>query len=205
MFALQMFTCSIYACTRCQVVCDWLQGMTWVLLACVSLSHCPSASTLGVRIVHSTYYIKHTIVRNSFVQIYTAMIVYLQIYLLLRTDRDNLVYSRNQAAFKFTANTKKVIEEQLQNDDEMTGVELQKLLAKGDACMAVPTAWGGELTWNGHPKEWATVRWLGKEIKRLKRMRENKDLPFEDVIYTDEITLQIETHWQTCCYKEDNS
>ena len=30
--------------------------------------------------------------------------------------------------------------EQLKNDDKMTGVELQKLLAKGDANVAVSTA-----------------------------------------------------------------
>ena len=38
------------------------------------------------------------------------------------------------------AYAEKIIVEQLKNDDEMTGVELQKLLGKGDANMAGSTA-----------------------------------------------------------------
>ena len=39
------------------------------------------------------------------------------------------------------------------------------------------------------------------KVKRLKWAQENKDMDFDDVIYTDESTVQIETHYRTCCYK----
>ena len=43
-------------------------------------------------------------------------------------------------------------------------------------------------------------REVNKE-KRLKFAAENKDMTMLDTIYTDETTLQIETHWRTCSYK----
>ena len=44
------------------------------------------------------------------------------------------------------------------------------------------------------------IRDVNKE-KRLKFAEENKDMTFQDTIYTDETTVQIETHRHTCCYK----
>ena len=37
--------------------------------------------------------------------------------------------------------------------------------------------------------------------KRLKFAQENKETTFGDIIYTDETTVQIETHRRTCIYK----
>ena len=42
---------------------------------------------------------------------------------------------------------------------------------------------------------------MNKE-KRLKFAQENKEMTFEDIIYTDETTVQIETHRQMCSYKK---
>ena len=39
------------------------------------------------------------------------------------------------------------------------------------------------------------------KVKRLKWAQESKDMDFDDVIYTNESTVQIETHHWTCCYK----
>jgi len=44
------------------------------------------------------------------------------------------------------------------------------------------------------------IREVNKE-KRLKWAKENQDMTFEDVIFTDETNVQIETHRRTCCYK----
>ena len=39
------------------------------------------------------------------------------------------------------------------------------------------------------------------KVKRLGWARENENLSFDDVIYTDKTTVQIEKHQLTCCYK----
>ena len=44
-----------------------------------------------------------------------------------------------------------------------------------------------------------------QEVNKEKRPAwaiKNKDMFWEDVIYTDETTVQIETHRRTCCYKK---
>ena len=48
------------------------------------------------------------------------------------------------------------------------------------------------------------IRDANKE-KRLAWACEHKGLNFEDVVYTDETTVQIETHRRTCCYKKDKN
>ena len=45
------------------------------------------------------------------------------------------------------------------------------------------------------------IRDTNKE-KRLAWAREHKGLSFEDVIYTNKTTVQIETHRRTCCCKK---
>ena len=42
----------------------------------------------------------------------------------------------------------------------------------------------------------------GEQGKRLAWAIKNKDMFLEDVIYTDETTVQLETHRRTCCYKK---
>ena len=44
------------------------------------------------------------------------------------------------------------------------------------------------------------IREVNKE-KRLKWATENEDTTFENVIFTDETTVQMKTHRRTCCYK----
>ena len=106
-------------------------------------------------------------------------------------------------ASKFTADAKKIIEEQMEKDDEMTGVELQKLLAKNDIQVASSTAlrWRTELGWTSRGTSYCQMIREANEEKRLEWAEKNKDMSSEDVIYTDETTVQLETHRQTCCYK----
>ena len=106
-------------------------------------------------------------------------------------------------ASKFTADAKKIIEEQMEKDDEMTGVELQKLLAKNDIQVASSTAlrWRTELGWTSKGTSYCQMIREANEEKRLEWAEKNKDMSFEDVIYTDETTVQLETHRRTCCYR----
>ena len=107
-------------------------------------------------------------------------------------------------ASKTTDNAKRIIEEQMNKDDETTGCELQKLLSKHGITVCASTAlrWRQQLGWTSKGTSYCQmIREVNKE-KRLAWAIKNKDMFLEDVIYTDETTVQIETHRRTCCYKK---
>ena len=108
-------------------------------------------------------------------------------------------------ATKGTPNIRVIIEEQMKKNDETIGLELQKLLKKEiqgfDASLSSVLRWRSDLGWTAKGTKYCQmIRELYKE-KRLKWAKENQDMTFEDVIFTDETTVQIETHRCTCCYK----
>ncbi len=93
----------------------------------------------------------------------------------------------------------------MKKNDETTGLELQKLLKKEvqgfDASLSSVLRWRSDLGWTAKgTKYYQMIREVNKE-KRLKWAKENQDMTFEDVIFTDETNVQIETHRRTCCYK----
>ena len=107
-------------------------------------------------------------------------------------------------ASKMMDNAKRIIEEQMNKDDETTGCELQKLLSKDGITICASTAlrWRQQLGWTLKGTSYCQmIREVNKE-KRLAWAIKNKDMFWEDVIYTDETTVQIETHRRTCCYKK---
>ena len=92
----------------------------------------------------------------------------------------------------------------MNKDDETTGCELQKLLSKHGITVCASTAlrWRQQLGWTSKSTSYCQmIREVNKE-KRLAWAIKNKDMFLEDVIYTDETTVQIETHRRTCCYKK---
>ena len=128
------------------------------------------------------------------------------VYKFIRRYEETGTISRTPGsgkASKFTTDAKKIIEEQMEKDNETTGVELQKLLAKNDIQVATSTAlrWRTELGWTSKGTSYCQMIHAANEEKRLEWAEKNKDMSFEDVIYTDETTVQMETHRRTCCYK----
>ena len=106
-------------------------------------------------------------------------------------------------ASKMTNSTKQIIEEQMWRDDKTTGSELQKLLSKEGINVSACTIirWRQQLGWIAQGTKYCQmIRDTNKE-KRLDWVIENKDLFLEDIIFSDESTIQIETHRWTCCYK----
>ena len=102
-----------------------------------------------------------------------------------------------------TTNAKQIIEDQMCKDDETTGCELKKLLSKDDIHISARTTlrWRRQLGWTSKGTSYCQmIRDVNKE-KRLAWAIQNKDMSFEDVIFSDESTIQIETHRRTCCYK----
>ena len=87
-------------------------------------------------------------------------------------------------------------------DDESTGIELQKILTKDGIVVSARTAlrWRNQLGWTS--KGYCQMIRDANKEKRLAWARVHKGLSFEDVVYTDTTTVQIETHRRTCCYKK---
>ena len=102
-----------------------------------------------------------------------------------------------------TADAEKIIEEQMSRDDETTGLELQKLLAGSgvqvDTSMAL--RWRKVLGWTSKGTSYCQMIRNVNTEKGLVWARKNKGMWLEDVIYTDETSVQIETHRRFCCYK----
>ena len=106
-------------------------------------------------------------------------------------------------ASKATPTIHHLIEEQMQKNDETTGLELQRLLKEEGTEVSVPTVrrWRKDLGWTSKGTSYCQmIREVNKQ-KRLPWAIQNKDMTFEDLIYTDETSVQIETHRRTCCYK----
>ena len=104
---------------------------------------------------------------------------------------------------KVNAEIRKLIEDQMQKNDETTIQELKQLLKKEgfDVAQSSIHQWRKYLGWTSKGTSYCQmIRDVNKE-KRLKFAEENKDMTFQDTIYTDETTVQIETHRHTCCYK----
>ena len=106
-------------------------------------------------------------------------------------------------ASKFTEDAERIIEDQMNKDDETTGMELKNLLGKSGIQVATSTVlkWRNDIGWTSKGTRYCQmIRDVNKQ-KRLEWAKLNKDMSFEDLIYTDETTVQIETHRRTCCYK----
>ena len=102
-----------------------------------------------------------------------------------------------------TADAEKIIEEQMSRDDETTVLELQKLIARSGVQVDTSTAlrWRKGLGWASKGTSYCQmIRDVNTE-KRLEWARKNKGMWLEDVIYTNETSVQIETHRRFCCYK----
>ena len=106
-------------------------------------------------------------------------------------------------ASKINDEIRNLIEGQMEKNDETTALELKQLLKKEgiDASESAIRQWRKDLGWTSKGTSYCQmIRDVNKE-KRLKFARENKEMALLDTIYTDEATVQIETHRRTCCYK----
>ena len=111
---------------------------------------------------------------------------------------------RTGQASKLTPEICKVIKQKIEKYDEITGLELQKLLLTEvesfDASLTSILRWRNDLGWTAKGTQYCQmIRDVNK--KRLKWAEDNQDMTFQDFIYTDETTVQIETNRRTCCYR----
>lgn len=97
-----------------------------------------------------------------------------------------------------------LIEETMQKDDESTGKELTvKLYQETGKKISLRTIYRGrrELGWTSRGAAYCQlIREVNKQ-KRLVWAQQYAGDPFHDVIWTDETSVQLETHRHFCCRK----
>ena len=109
-------------------------------------------------------------------------------------------------AGKVTGEIKKLIEEQMNTDDETTVSQLVEMLAsKGHRISwRAVERWGRALGWTFTGSAYCKLICDANKEKRLQwaqqYLGEATD-GFQDVIWSDESTVQLETHRRFCCRK----
>ena len=78
-----------------------------------------------------------------------------------------------------------MIDQQMTKDDESTGMELQKILAKDGIVVSARTAlsWRNQLGWTYKGTSYCQMIRDANKEKQLAWAREHKGLNFEDVVY----------------------
>ena len=104
---------------------------------------------------------------------------------------------------KVTAEIKAIVEEQMRLDDETTAFQLHRLLTEKGYNLTRQTVLRcrTELGWFRGSSYCQLIREANKE-KRLDWAQRNRNDTFEDVVWSDESTIQLETHQRFCCRKK---
>lgn len=105
---------------------------------------------------------------------------------------------------KITMEMLKIVETQMRSDDETTAIQLHKILVSlgHEVCLATILNSRRLLGWTFRGSAYCQlIREVNKE-KRLAWANNNKDLKFEDVIWTDEASIQMESHRRFCHRKK---
>ena len=103
-----------------------------------------------------------------------------------------------------TAQVKEIVEEQMQTDDETSAYQLHRLLRSRGYTISLRTVLRcrKSLGWTFRSSAYCQlIRHINKE-KRLEGARQNVNLSFDNVIWSDECTVQLESHRRFCCRKQ---
>ncbi len=104
---------------------------------------------------------------------------------------------------KITEEIKAIVEEQMQRDDETTAVQLHALLQSKGYTISLPTILRcrTSLGWTFRGSSYCQLIREANKEKRLEWATAHQNDHFKDVIWTDEATVQLETHRRFCCRK----
>ena len=105
---------------------------------------------------------------------------------------------------KVTMEVRRVVDEQMRQDDETSAYQLHTILTSKGYQLSMWTILRcrTSLGWTFRGNVYCQlIRYVNKE-KSLTWAQEYKDDSFDNVIFTDEFSVQIETHRQFCCRKE---
>ena len=104
---------------------------------------------------------------------------------------------------KITAEVRRLVDEKMVEDDETTAKELKKMLAEHGHHVGETTALKcrTELGWTRRGSAYCQMIREVNKGKRLEWARKNQGDDFSNAIFSDETTVQIETHRRFCCTK----
>ena len=105
---------------------------------------------------------------------------------------------------KITAEIKEIVEEQMQFDDETSAVQLHRLLNDRGYSISLRTILRcrTSLGWTFRGSAYCQLIREANKEKRLVWAREHVGESFDDVIFTDESSIQMESHRRFCCRKQ---
>lgn len=106
-----------------------------------------------------------------------------------------------------TEEIKAIVEQQMRDDDETTAHQLHSLLNNKGYGLSIRTVLRcrSALGWTFHGSSYCQLIREDNKRKRLEWARKfqgEADEGFKDVIWTDETTVQLETHRRFCCRKQ---
>ena len=104
---------------------------------------------------------------------------------------------------KVTTEIKAVVEQQMQLDDETSAVQLHALLLSKGYSISLPTILRcrSALGWTFRGSSYCQLIREANKTKRLEWAIAHRNDDFDDVIWTDETSVQLETHRRFCCRK----
>ena len=124
------------------------------------------------------------------------------------SKREALVVDLDQEdIFKISLRVLHIVEAQMQLDDKTTAVQLEKILADQGHKLSLKSILRSrsKLGWTFRGSAYCQLIREQNKAKRLEWAIENKDAAlnseFTDVVWTDECSVQLESHRRFCCRK----
>ena len=105
---------------------------------------------------------------------------------------------------KITDEVKRIVEEQMRCDDETTATQLHVLLVSHGYQLSLRTILRTRtvLGWTFRGSAYCQLIREPNKLKRLEWARKNLNNNFSDVVFTDECSVQQESHRRFCCRKQ---
>ena len=105
---------------------------------------------------------------------------------------------------KATAEIKEIMEQQMREDDETTAVQLHRILVarKYNITLRTVLRCRTALGWTYRGSAYCQLIRETNKDKRLAWAQAHLHDTFDDVTWTDECTIQLETHRRFCCRKQ---
>ena len=102
-----------------------------------------------------------------------------------------------------TTTVKELVNQQMEKDDETTAHQLHHMLMENGIQISFRTILRCRtaLGWTFRGSAYCQLIREANKVKRLEWSQRYKDDDFEDVIWTDESTIQLENHRRFCCRK----
>ena len=105
---------------------------------------------------------------------------------------------------KITEDVKRIVDQQMSVDDETTATQLHVLLTNFGYRLSLRTVLRCRTTlgWTFRGSAYCQLIREANKTKRLEWARKHRDDDFSNVVFTDESSIQQESHRRFCCRKQ---